>query len=202
MTRLRPLIGGVFYFMETQEIWRDVIGYEGLYQVSNLGRVKALSKLRKVKRKKCEYSFLAPEIILSAACDKGYMKVALTKNKIRSTKKIHRLVASAFLGDNPDLYVNHIDCNRSNNNLNNLEWVTHLENIRHARLNNRYPKLKMSDNHKKILKDKNAKKVICIKTNKIYNSIVDAANELGYKKSTLIHYLLGSRTNKTTLRYL
>jgi hypothetical protein len=180
------------------EIWKDVIGYEELYQVSNYGRVKSLAK---VKSANTGY-FITKEIILKAGIDCGYKKVVLTKDGMRSTKKVHRLVASAFLGDEPNLCVNHIDFNRSNNNLNNLEWVSILENVRHSRINNRFPKMMMSDIHKQILRDVNSKKVICTKTNKIYNSATEASNELGIKRSTLIHYLIGSRNNKTTLKYL
>jgi hypothetical protein len=180
------------------EIWKDVIGYEGLYQVSNYGRVKALPKLKPANKG----YYITKEIILKAGIDCGYKKVVLTNNGLRSTKKVHRLVASAFLGDKKDLCVNHIDSNRSNNNVNNLEWVTHLENIRHARANNRYPKLIMSENLKKILKEKNAKKVLCTKNNIIYDSATEASVALGIKRSTLIHYLLGTRKNTTSLKYL
>lgn len=181
-----------------KEIWKDVIGYEGLYQVSNFGNVKVLPRIIKNYRG----SFLAKEKILKPCITEGYARVVLTKNGIRSTKKVHRLVASAFLGEMNHLHVNHIDCNRSNNHIDNLEWVTHLENMRHARLNNRYPKLTISDAHKQKLFEANAKKVICNKTNKIYDSILHAANDLGIKRSTLTHYLLGSRKNKTSLSYL
>jgi len=186
----------VFYFME---IWKDVIGYEGLYQVSNYGRVKALSKQKVIRN---NISFFTKEIILKQGTDCGYKKVVLTKESKRSTKKVHRLVASAFLGDEPNLCVNHIDSNRSNNNLENLEWLTHLENIRHARRNNRYPKIKVSEKHKDILREKFSKKVLCTENNIIYNSATEASIKLGIKRSTLIHYLLGTRKNKTTLKYI
>lgn len=180
------------------EVWKDVVGYENIYQVSDLGNVKALTRLKTNNKG----SFISKEKILKQGIDDGYCKVVLTKNGVRRTEKVHRLVAIAFLGFKKDLCVNHIDSNRSNNNLNNLEWLSHLENIRHARRNNRYPKFKMSEKQKLILKERNAVKVICIETNIIYDSIRDASKQNGIKDSTLRHYLLGTRKNITTLRYL
>ena len=180
------------------EIWKDVLGYEGIYQVSSIGRVKAIPRI------KLNYkgSYLTKELILKAGIYEGYERVVLTKDGVRSTKKVHRLVASAFLGDEKQLSVNHIDSNRSNNRLENLEWVTHLDNIRHARKNNRYPKMVVSKYHMKKIKDAVCKKVICNVTGVIYESASDASRILGIKRSTLIHYLIGSRTNKTSLQYI
>lgn len=179
------------------EIWKDVKGYEGLYQVSNLGRVKGLPFFKTGVK-----GYLMKERILKPGITEGYARVVLTKNGVRTTMKVHRLVAAAFLGEQKGLCVNHIDSNRSNNNINNLEWVTHLENIRHARENNRYPKTIISESQMIKIKEATSKKVICTESGVIYNSVTDAAKERGLKKSTLIHYLLGSRKNKTTLKYL
>ncbi|MDD5363601.1 MAG: NUMOD4 motif-containing HNH endonuclease [Ignavibacteria bacterium] len=102
------------------EIWKDIPDYEGIYKASNLGNIKSL------KNKK--------EKILSPAInDKGYYKVVLYKNKIKKTKLGHRLVAIAFI-PNPENKpeVNHKDGNPLNNNIDNLEWNTKLENVRHA----------------------------------------------------------------------
>lgn len=180
------------------EVWKDIKDYEGLYQVSNLGRVKSIPKIKKANKGE----FTTKEIILRPGVHQGYERVVLTKNGIRSTKKMHRLVITAFLGEEKDLSVNHIDSNRSNNNIENLEWVTHLENIRHARRNNRYPKLTLSLSHKNKLKEVNSKKVVCTKSGKIYDSIREASIQVNIKESTLRHYLLGSRKNKTNLIYM
>ncbi|WNT43856.1 HNH homing endonuclease [Lactococcus phage PMBT68] len=94
------------------EIWKDIIGYEGLYQVSNLGRVKG-------KRMKGLYT------------DKdGYYHVNLYKNGKMTNTFVHRLVALNFI-DNPEnkAQVNHIDENKSNNAVSNLNWMTNKENI-------------------------------------------------------------------------
>ena len=98
------------------EEWRDIEGYEGLYQVSNLGRVKSL-KYNKVK------------ILSPSKGNHGYLSVMLCKDGICKNIRIHRLVANAFipnLDDKP--YVDHIDTDRTNNNVSNLRWVTAKEN--------------------------------------------------------------------------
>lgn len=93
-----------------KEIWKDILGYEGLYQVSNFGRVKSLK--------------FGKERILKLTKDKdGYLIVNLYKNNKSKTFKVHRLVAEAFI-PNPDNLpqVNHKDEDKSNNILSNLEW--------------------------------------------------------------------------------
>jgi len=96
------------------EIWKDIKGYETLYQVSNLGRVKSLPK------------FYQGERILKSRKDRyGYLYIGLIKSKIKKSFKIHRLVAEAFIS-NPNNYpiVNHKDENKLNNKSKNLEWCT------------------------------------------------------------------------------
>lgn len=105
------------------EIWRDVKGYEGLYAVSDIGRVKSLN-----------YRCTGREWFLSQGIAKiGYPVVVLCKDKIQKMHYVHRLVAEAFLNNplnKPE--VNHIDGNKENNTVGNLEWVTYSENQRHA----------------------------------------------------------------------
>lgn len=115
------------------EIFKDIKGYEGMYQISNLGRVKSLARMV-IKR----VDFIQPrkerirKLSLSAS---GYFSVVLCKNKIFSSMRINRLVASAFI-PNPDnkKEVNHIDSDKTNNNVNNLEWTTRRENVSHGKL--------------------------------------------------------------------
>ena len=105
------------------EIWRDIIGYEGMYQISNTGNVKSLVR----KNNKVE------KILKPAINTEGYKHVILFKNKVSHNTRIHRLVARHFI-ENPlnKKCVNHIDGVKTNNNVTNLEWVTNSENIRHA----------------------------------------------------------------------
>ena len=107
-----------------EEIWKDIPSYEGIYQVSNLGRVKSLS--RETKRKGL---FMSKEKILkNNISSSGYLKVSLCKNSKVLNANIHTLVAMAFLRHKPDgthkLVVDHIDNDKNNNTLDNLQIVT------------------------------------------------------------------------------
>ena len=126
------------YNIET-EIWKDIKGYEGYYQVSNLGRVQSLNRTVKVKTKAGEFERFFTGKVLISSLRKGYPRIILSKNSIHKHKSIHRLVAEHFI-ENPNNLeqVNHIDCNKENNNVNNLEWVTHVGNARHAVENGMY----------------------------------------------------------------
>lgn len=99
-----------------QEIWKDIPGYEGLYQVSNFGKVRNSHKL-----------------ILKYWKSWGYNYISLCKNNKSKKYRTHRLIAKAFI-PNPKKYpyVNHIDGNKSNNNVTNLEWCTSQQNTIHA----------------------------------------------------------------------
>jgi len=116
------------------EIWRDIKGYEGLYQVSNLGRVKSLSRKYKHNMfgKKIIYK-TSKERLLTININQGYAHVVLCKNGKCKQKLLHRLIAQSFI-PNPENKpnINHIDGNGLNNNLDNLEWCTQKENIKHA----------------------------------------------------------------------
>lgn len=118
----------------SEEIWKDIEGYEGYYQISNIGRVKSLSRLiTKNLGLKGIMKFYSKEKIKTAFISRGYVRVALCKNGIPKKQSIHRLIAKAFIPkvDGKE-FVNHIDSNRSNNSISNLEWCTSSENNSHA----------------------------------------------------------------------
>lgn len=105
------------------EIWKDIKGYEGIYRISNTGKVLSLhymggNKLKELKPKKHK---------------KGYLWVLLRNNGKEGHYLIHRLVAEAFI-ENPNNYpcVNHKDENPQNNNVSNLEWCTHIYNVHYS----------------------------------------------------------------------
>lgn len=104
-----------------KEVWKDIDGYEGLYQVSNLGRIRSLYKRRK-----------DVEFLKFTDCH-GYKIVGLCKNKKQMSFRVHRIVASAFLPNpNNNPQVNHINGDKTDNRAVNLEWCTQSANMRHA----------------------------------------------------------------------
>ena len=118
------------------EIWKDVKGYEGLYQVSNLGRVKSYDK------KVIQKHYWSGEMVIHTykgrmmalqTQNNGYIIANLTKNKRQRKHLVHRLVATAFLQKEVGKdYINHLDNNPANNRVDNLEWCTQSENIKYA----------------------------------------------------------------------
>ena len=113
-----------------EEVWKDIQGYEGLYQVSNMGRVKSLE--RTVWNGRSYYK--APERILKAGKARGYLRVMLCKDGKGKWYPVHRLVAIAFI-PNPDNLpeVNHKDENKQNNCVENLEWCTRQYNVEYSK---------------------------------------------------------------------
>ena len=107
------------------EIWKPIKGYEGYYEVSDLGRVRGLE--RYVNGYK-----IKPKIMSLWLSKGGYCRVCLNKEGVQTPISLHRLVASTFI-PNPEnkACVNHIDGNPSNNKLSNLEWATYRENTTH-----------------------------------------------------------------------
>ena len=147
------------------EEWRDIPGYESFYQVSNLGNVRSI-RFNKVRNMKSWDSH-------------GYRAVELCINNNRYTVRVHQLVALAFI-PNPENKpeVNHKDRNRSNNNVENLEWVTQSENIAHAYRNGVKPRPTYQNQPLQ-------KEILDIIENKKYFSIREASRQTGHKRDTI-----------------
>lgn len=116
------------------ETWKDIDNYEGLYQVSNLGEVKSLARTvhdKNGKKKTFQERLLKPDVYKTS--HSNYLRVTLCSENVTKRYSIHRLVADSFI---PNVYkkscVNHIDNNAENNQVSNLEWCTHSENMIHA----------------------------------------------------------------------
>ena len=157
------------------EIWKDIPGYEGIYQVSNRGLVKSLDRDAKFSNGKNYH--LKGKILSVNVCKKnGVNLVYLWKNNKGCTCQVHRLVALCFI-PNPENKpeINHIDGNRSNNTVSNLEWVTGSENMLH--------------NYRVLGRHSNGgvkrKMVECVETGTIYNSLSDAARKNGVSKNAI-----------------
>ena len=125
---------------EEKEIWEDIKGYEGLYQVSNLGKVKSLNYRRTCKER----------ILIPCKPANGYLCVSLYKNGIHKTFTIHRLIAQAFIENHENLQqVNHIDEDKTNNCVSNLEWCDRKYNNNYGTRNERMLKTRKLRNCKK-----------------------------------------------------
>lgn len=117
--------------MSKIEEWRDSITLSGTHKVSNLGRIKRLS--RRINSSYGSTRRLNERICAHAPNDGGYRRINLTHNGVMKGFLVHRMVAEAFIPNPNGLpCINHIDGNKLNNAVENLEWCTHLENMRHA----------------------------------------------------------------------
>ena len=117
-----------------EEIWKDIKGYEGLYKISNIAGIIAVSKLDSHGRKRRE-RILKPRRNNTRSKNKYYLMVTLTKEATVKNKRLHRLVAETFIQNPNNLpHVNHLDGNTLNNRVDNLEWCTPYQNMKHAQL--------------------------------------------------------------------
>lgn len=116
------------------EIWKDVKGYEDSYQVSNMGRVK--SKARNILNSIYVYNHIKEKILRQYMKNTGYLAVSFSKKSQIKQLTVHELVGKTFI-ENPanKPQINHIDCNKLNNNVGNLEWNSAYENVRHSIVN-------------------------------------------------------------------
>ena len=119
-----------------EEIWKDIKDYEGLYQVSNLGRIKSLERLTKLNLDKNKNAIKKEKILKPGKTGRkrNYLTVLLLKDKKATSKLVHRLVAEAFIPNIKNYKeINHIDENTFNNNVNNLEWCNTKYNINYGK---------------------------------------------------------------------
>ena len=170
------------------EKWKPIKGFEESYQVSNKGRVKSLE--RKVWNGS-GYSTIKERILKAGKATNGYLFVALCKNSKRYYYRVHRLVATAFI-DNPDNkpQVNHIDENKENNNVENLEWCTAKENMNHGNIFERR-------------KDSISKKIYAIdKDNNVhYFKNQSEVEKYGYSKHCVNKCLKGKNKTHKDMRW-
>jgi hypothetical protein len=147
-----------------QEIWKDIKGYEGLYKISSLGRV---------------YSHVTYRYLKYGINKKtGYPAVCLFKNGKYATKKLHRLIAEAFIPNPLNLKeVDHIDRNKKNFNINNLRWVTHSQNMLNSNAGKWFKKGEP--------RPETGKPVMCIETGIIYESAQEAQRQTQISASSI-----------------
>lgn len=164
------------------EIWKDIEDFEGLYQVSNFGRVKSIERVVEYSCKNHQNGgkhTVECKILKESTDKKGYKRISLYKNNKSYPKFVHRLVAQAFI-PNPENKetVNHIDFNSGNNNIENLEWTTIEENNAWSHDNGRYNN-KIYQMIKVIFTDGRTE---------IYPSISKASKFIGCHRDTMYSY--------------
>lgn len=161
------------------EAWKDIKGYEGVYRISNYGNVESVARRDALGRQ------IQSRIMKPQTNKKGYLHVCLMRGKEYKHYLIHRLVADAFIGERPAEYeVNHIDENKKNNRADNLEYVTHTQNVRHG---------------KGI--EKRSKAVIATLpdgTEEYYISATEAGEKLGVTKVAIGNAIHGNGRTKTS----
>ena len=162
----------------TLEIWKDIDGYEGLYQVSNLGRIKSLNYKRTGRTK-----------ILKLVKSNGYLDIILYNNGKCKHYLVHRLVAKAFI-PNPDSLpeINHIDENKTNNKVDNLEWCTSKYNSNYGTKPLRFSKSRGIS-------------VKCIETEIVYHSAREAERQTGIDNTQIVGVCKGKYGYQTAGGY-
>lgn len=188
-----------------KEKWMDIVGYEGYYKISSLGRVKGVERVAFKVHFGNEKIVKERFIAIFKAKKTGYLRVQLSKGGVNKKYSVHRLVAIAFLPNpNNKKCVNHKNGNKEDNSVGNLEWNTHKENIRHAievlgiKLG---PRVKgFSWYTKKNLPCPAKKKVlVCDKNNNIVNefdSAYEAESALNITHGLISQYCHGKRNNR------
>ena len=157
------------------QTWKDIKGYEGLYQVSNDGKVKSLTRV--VKSRWGTDKPLKEKMVKEIVDSLGYSRLSLSKDGKVRTHKIHRLVAEAFLiGEG---HINHIDGNKQNNSVENLEFCTSKENNNHALETGLRP-------------NKYRKPIVCEQTGEVFNGQADLARKIGLSAPMVSAYMKGN----------
>jgi len=172
------------------EVWRDVVGYEGLYKVSDHGRILCVDTVVKFAN---GYGIKREQEMGLVTRDDGYLAACLTKNGKRKTFYVHRLVAAAFI-PNPDGLpeVDHIDADRANNMLSNLRWVTSKENCQHTiELGHARPfkGFKYKELHERAMRAR--RRPVIRDDGRRYISIAEAARDIGCTASCISSQIAG-----------
>lgn len=164
------------------EIWKNIKGYEGKYQISNLGRVKSVERISTTGQ------HLHEKVMKTCRDVGGYDFVGLWNGGKKKNFKIHRLVIENF---NPVENMGNLDCNhkdedKTNNRLENLEWLTRKENLNYG-------------THNKKISEAHSVRILCVELNKVYESIISAAKEFNHDKGNIWRVL--NKPNRTACGY-
>ncbi len=179
------------------EIWKDITGFESVYQVSNQGRVRSLQRTETdTKGRAVKYK---GKVLKQTPNSRGYLRVELKSNGKKERWLVHRLVAIHFVNNPmPDVYtvVNHLDSNFLNNNATNLEWTSMFGNAQHAIENGRMQRTEEWLKHLRESNEKNGTAVIGVnkQTNeKIYFVCLNDCRNKGFQASCVCECCTGKR---------
>lgn len=172
--------------------WKSINSYEQSYEINDEGKIRSITRLTLTI--KGTYKLVKGRILIPKLHNNGYLFITLSKNGQTKNYYIHRLVAEAFI-PNPEFkpIVNHINGIKSDNTLENLEWVTISENVNHAYA------IGLSTNIGST--HKNAKTITDSCSGKQYHSIKEASEQLSINYSSLRNMLCGANRNTTCLQY-
>lgn len=174
-------------------VWRQVNGYEGLYEVSDTARVRSVDRI--VYRNNIAVKLSGIELKVRVSV-RGYLEVKLSKDGKTKTETVHKLVATAFLKRLPHhTGVNHIDGNKLNSYVYNVEWTTQKENTHHALVTGLLKRVPEQYDNMRL-------KVINTKTGEVFESLKVLCDRTGLVFNTMRSYLTGHRKNKTSFQYL
>lgn len=178
------------------EVWKDVIGFEGCYKVSNMGRVLSCERERKSKGE--SVSIVRERLRVACDDEDGYPLLVLYNGDHTKTYHIHRLVAEHFI-PNPDNLpqVNHIDGDKHNNSVTNLEWCTNLDNIRHSVAIGLRNYAKIAEKGVEV----HGVKCICLETEQVYPSIKTLSDYLNEDYSMFYTKIQKGMIHKDGLTY-
>lgn len=155
----------------TLEFWKDIAGFEGLYQVSNVGQVKSVKSGKILKPNSNNTG--------------GYLKVALSKNGKVKRFYVHQLVAEAFLPNEDELpQIDHISGDKTDNRVANLQWISQVENLRKKETGIMIPR-----------------RVQCVETGEIFETVTDAAKAVNRSPKTMSAHLVGRNKTCADLHF-
>ena len=172
------------HYNSIMENWKDIKGYEGLYQISDKGVVKGLKRI--ILSRWGTPKEWKEKTIKTIVDHLGYCRVSLCKNGSVKTGKIHRLVAETFL--NGEGAINHKDGNKLNNDVNNLEFCTNKENLHHAFISGLRPK-------------KYLRTIICNETQELFTCQMDVARKIQLSSVMVSTHLKGNTSHLRGLTY-
>ena len=163
---------------DDDETWADIPGFDGCYQVSNLGRIRSYLSRGCAKHRR-------EPVTLSGSLVGGYVQIALRKAGHTTQLMVHRLVAEAFVPNpNKKPEVNHINGDKADNRADNLEWTTRSENMKHA----------FYTLHRRL--GSKGKRVRCIETGVVYPSVHAAARDVGISATQISSVIRGTTRAK------